>query len=103
MITEQEFLNAIDVARKYKKQVLQMISEMTPETKKTLISDWVKQQLNNPDGSKYQMRLLHNLPIYSNRYSVNYIEDVDLRDFIRIRNVGQGTLNKFLELTQGLS
>lgn len=105
MITEQQFLDAIEIVQKYQFQISQIISEISPEIspRKTLISDWIAKQYGKLNDDKIEKKLFSCLEYYSNKYCVDYIEDVNIRDLRRVIGVGKMTLDKFFELTKSVS
>lgn len=63
-ITEKEFLDALDIVKKYQAQLAEIISDVDvkPVSTKTLISDWVeKYKFEHPDIVKQNNRLFNQL------------------------------------------
>jgi len=99
MITEKQFLEAVDIVKKYHVQ----IGKISEETlyPKTLISDWLKK---HPDISK---RLSYQLDLISNGYfdirgivAPFYIEDITPQILNRLRGIGKESINEFNNIRQ---
>jgi len=113
MITEQEFLTALDIVKKYQIQISKMVSGVAKNhnTSKTLILDWVKSHQDNPKKGKISTRLFNGLKFYSenrgevyyykaNEYATSvYIEDITKNEFLQIRNMGESCWIEFCNLT----
>jgi hypothetical protein len=103
MITEREFLNALDIVKKYQIQISEMISEIKiePNFGKTPILEWVKKQSENRNRGHNHVRLLNCLHNYCvwNDNNIKFIEDMTLKEFMTIRNAGMRSWNEFLILT----
>lgn len=97
MISEKEFLDAIDIVRRYKEQVnnLAMQAEAV-HAKKTLISDWI-----NKNSDKISTRLYNALKyndIWNPKNKILqkiYVEDLDRKSFLAIHGTGKNTWIEF--------
>lgn len=102
MITEREFLNALDIVKKYQIQISEIISETKIEQNfgKTPIMEWVEKQ-SIRDGGQNHVRLLNCLKnyCYNNDNYIKFIEDMTFKEFNTIRNAGMRSWKLFLELT----
>ena len=103
MITEKQFLNALDIVKKYQIQISEMISEIKiePNFGKTPILEWVEKQSKNRHGGHNYVRLLNclNNYCYRNDNYIKFIEDMTFKEFNTIRNAGMRSWKLFLELT----
>jgi hypothetical protein len=103
MITEKQFLNALDIVKKYQIQISEIISETKIEQNfgKTPIMEWVEKQSKNRHRGHNHVRLLNCLTnyCYRNENNIKFIEDMTLKEFMTIRNAGKKSWNKFLILT----
>jgi len=102
MITEREFLNALDIVKKYQIQISEMISEIKiePNFGKTPIMEWVEKQSKNRHGGHNHGRLLNclkNYCVWNN--NIKFIEDMTFKEFNTITNAGMRSWNEFLILT----
>ena len=103
MITEKQFLNALDIVKKYQIQISEMISEIKiePNFGKTPILEWVEKQSKNRNRGYNHVRLMNclNNYCYRNDNYIKFIEDMTFKEFNTIRNAGMRSWKLFLELT----
>jgi len=95
-ITKYDALNALDIINRYVNQKqpnqVQQTQQVQPNyEKKTLISDWIKE--NNPST-----RLKNVLKNYSMFYHSKYIDDITYKKFISTRGAGKNTWEEFKTL-----
>lgn len=102
-ITEKEFLDALDIVKKYQAQLAEIISDVdvTPVSAKTLISDWVeKYKFEHPDIVKQNNRLFNQLTYHFCYSNVKvYVEDITWKEFRKIRSLSIVSWRAFLSLT----
>lgn len=92
MITREQYLEALVLIDEYHHQA----DLPNMPSKKTDINAWARSL-----PTKMSMRL-HNLLIrnyyYENGPPFLYLEDVNARDFLKLRNAGKGSWDEFCEL-----
>lgn len=113
-ITEKEYLEALLIINNYLMQIKNDVSNLdndfsrnNPFKTKTLISDWLNKFRNmGTTGINGEARIYHHLKAYSdngsefyyNRKKHLYIEDLNKKEFCRIRNLGAKSYNDFILL-----
>ena len=98
MITRDEYLNALEVIDQYHQQFREQ--EDADICKKTLITEWLDNLPEYPGKTLYdKIQCITSKPNGRGGY-VEYIEDINMHNFMRTMGLGKGAWNKFLELRQ---
>ena len=97
MITRNEYLKALDLIDLYHQQIKLSVSN-NENYGKTLIIDWYNALEKKTSGRLYHL-IIHN-PWFldQNGTPFKYVEDVNKREFMKLRNAGIKSWNEFCEL-----
>ncbi len=96
MITREDYLNAIELIDKYHQQLKEQDFVNNNLSNKTKIESWI-------NSLEYKLSVrLSNVLLKSqwgeDEKPFKYIEDVNKKEFMRLRNAGKKTWSEFLDL-----
>ena len=90
MITEKQFLDAVEIIKNYKIQIDEIINNSIKiQAKKTDFMDWVN---NNDISVRLQKAITYNY----NHGRIKYVEDLTkISDFLTLRQFGRKSIDEF--------
>lgn len=107
MITEKQFLEAVDIIKKYQAEVELRLKQIEHNNKTTIQQFIVNYQngIYNFEMSRRLYNVLCNLYTYHTNYgnNIKYIEDFNKRSFLRMRYAGLKSWIEFSEILETLN
>jgi hypothetical protein len=98
MITKEEYLEALTIVEDYHKQLNLAVARHSYDGKRILVDDWVNE--NRPIPHRVYQALIHTKQYGKNKGKriFTYMDEVNMTDFLSIRNVGVKAWKDFLKL-----
>lgn len=106
MVTEKEFLKALEVVKQYKSQINKLVEDVAKSKKEiadveilpldTDIKDWLS--FHKMNKNRINSRIINALTaMYEDGFI--YLSSIDKKEFLKYNNVGYGTWEEFLTIT----
>ena len=96
MITREDYLNALELIDKYHQQLKAPDFVHANLSNKTEIESWIN-SLEYEPSARLSNALLE-VQRYASQKPFRYVEDVNKKEFMRLRNVGKKTWSEFEDL-----
>lgn len=96
MITRKQYLDALEIIDCYHRKLDIINAKQENDFNKTKIIDWCEKNKSELGGRVFN--LLTDNYDYDNGKPFEYLEDVNRREFLRLRNSGEKSWNIFLKV-----
>jgi len=98
MITKEQYLEALTIVETYHKQLNLAVVRHSYDGKRILVDDWINE--NRPMPIRVYQALIHAEQYGKNKgkRTFTYMDEINMSDFVSIRNVGVKAWRDFLKL-----
>jgi len=97
MITRDKYNKALITIEEFHQQLYKKIKEIDNKGK-TIVEDWVNENIIELSKCRNSTRLKNILNIAYKNIRNEYVEDIKTQDLIRYRNMGQKSIDIFVKL-----